>query len=237
MKPLGRKAYGSIGHLPNSRLGPSDSSVTEGQYKICCERVRDKHDTIIVQEKLDGSNVAVALKDNIIYPLTRAGYVANTSPYEQHHLFYRWAMEREDVFRKLLKDGERVSGEWLAQAHGTLYNLEDRPPFAAFDLFDKFNKRLAFADMNERFIEVGLDEDIIGSPTLIHIGGPISVEDAMQVHRYSHYGADELEGVVYRVERKGKVDFLAKWVRPDKVDGKYLESVTGTPPIWNWKGD
>jgi len=31
---------------------------------------------------------------------------------------------------------------------------------------------------------------------------------------------DPIEGLVYRVERKGKVDFLAKWVRPDKV-GRY----------------
>jgi hypothetical protein len=28
--------------------------------------------------------------------------------------------------------------------------------------------------------------------------------------------------LVYRVEREGKVDFLAKWVRGDKEDGKYM---------------
>ena len=41
------------------------------------------------------------------------------------------------------------------------------------------------------------------------------------------------EGVVYRVERKGKVDFLAKWVRPDKDDGKYLENISGREPVFN----
>lgn len=229
MKPLGRKAYGSIGHLPNSRLGPSDSSVTEGQAKICCEKTRDKHDVIVVQEKLDGSNVAVALKNNTIYPLTRAGYVADTSPFEQHHMFHRWVMEREDMFRKLLKEGERISGEWLAQAHGTLYTLHGRPPFAAFDLFTTYNDRLPYKSFIDR-----LQTTSIWTPALISFGASISVEEAMEVHKHKHYGADEVEGVVYRVERFGKVDFLAKYVRPDKVDGKYLESVTGQPPIYNW---
>lgn len=68
MKPLGRRAYGSIGHLPCSRLGPSDSCVTEGQSNICTVKTRDKHDKIIVQEKLDGSNVAIAKVGGVIYP-------------------------------------------------------------------------------------------------------------------------------------------------------------------------
>lgn len=33
-KPLGHKAYGSIPHLPTSRLGPGDHHVTEGQARI-----------------------------------------------------------------------------------------------------------------------------------------------------------------------------------------------------------
>lgn len=59
-KPLGHKAYGSIPHLPNSRLGVGDYHCHEGQARICCEKARDKHDRIIVTEKLDGSNVCVA---------------------------------------------------------------------------------------------------------------------------------------------------------------------------------
>jgi hypothetical protein len=37
-KPLNAKAYGSIGHLPMSRLGPGDWSVHEGQARILCGR-------------------------------------------------------------------------------------------------------------------------------------------------------------------------------------------------------
>jgi hypothetical protein len=31
------------------------------------------------------------------------------------------------------------------------------------------------------------------------------------------------------------VDFLAKWVRPDKVDGMYLPEISGKEPVWNWR--
>lgn len=46
-----------------------------------------------------------------------------------------------------------------------------------------------------------------------------------------------VEGAVYRVERRGEVDFLAKWVRPDKQDGCYLPEVSGGEAVWNWRPD
>ena len=56
-KPLKHKNYGSIPHLPNSRMGLADKSCHEGQARIATEEARDSNDEIIVQEKLDGSNV------------------------------------------------------------------------------------------------------------------------------------------------------------------------------------
>jgi len=38
-----------------------------------------------------------------------------------------------------------------------------------------------------------------------------------------------------RVERNAKVDFLTKWVRPDKEDGRYLPDVSGQRAVWNWR--
>ncbi|WP_202614648.1 RNA ligase family protein, partial [Escherichia coli] len=76
-KPLGRKAYGSIPHLPGSRLGPADHHCHEGQARICCEKPRDRHDRIIVTEKLDGGNVAIAKVNGAIFALGRAGYLAS----------------------------------------------------------------------------------------------------------------------------------------------------------------
>jgi len=41
------------------------------------------------------------------------------------------------------------------------------------------------------------------------------------------------EGIVYRVERKGKVDFLAKWVRSDFPTGIYCIHVEEQNLVWN----
>jgi hypothetical protein len=228
MKPLGRKAYGSIGHLPHSRMGPGDHAVPLGMAKICCEKPRDRHDRIIVQEKLDGSCCAVALVEGEVVALGRAGWSAATSPYEQHQMFAAWVRSNEDRFRCVLCEGERVVGEWLAQAHGTRYNL-CHEPFVAFDIMTR-STRLAFDEFRERI------SDRFVTPHVVSIGPPVSTPDAMRhVQQRNHHGAiDPIEGVVYRVERKGAVDFLAKFVRIDKQDGGYLREISGRPNVWNW---
>lgn len=238
-KPLGIKSYGHIAHLPGSRMGPSDHHCHEGQARIATLKARDRHDHIVVQEKLDGSNVAVARLGERIVALTRAGYIASTSPYEQHHHFEKWAQRNQERFLAVLQEGERLCGEWLLQAHGTRYKLPHEP-FVAFDLmladkrtpFDHFLARIAPGE----FV----------TPHLIHRGGPLAIADALRLlGTYGFHGAlDPVEGAVWRVERNEQsgptgnerrlvVDFLVKYVRPDKVDGGYLEELSGQPPIYN----
>jgi hypothetical protein len=238
-KPLGGKNYGSIAHLPGSRIGPGDHKCPEGQERICNEQVRDKHDLIIVQEKLDGSNVGVAKIDGEILALTRAGYLAHTSPYGQHHKFGEWVERNASRFAAVLQDGERFVGEWLLQAHGTRYELRHEP-FVGFDIM-RGTKRMPYAQMIAR---IG---GAFETPTTVHVGGALSIADAMALlGEYGHHGAlDPIEGAMWRVERNelidpkrgGErawiVDFLAKYVRQDKADGAYLESVTGLPVVWN----
>jgi hypothetical protein len=60
------------------------------------------------------------------------------------------------------------------------------------------------------------------------------VPDVVKRLKESGHGAvDTVEGAVWRVERYGKVEFLAKYVRQDKVDGCYLPEVSGRDTIWN----
>lgn len=226
MKPLSRKNYGSIGHLPNSRLGPGDHSVTEGQARIACEKKRDKYDIVIVQEKLDGSNVGVCKVNGEIFAITRSGYVANTSPYRQHHLFGLWVEENKSRFNDLLRDGERVCGEWLAMAHGTIYRLEHEP-FVAFDLMTN-DKRVTFEEFKFRCRDFVM-------PAILSIGDAFSVESALlSLSGNGYHGAcEEVEGAIWRVERNGSVDFLTKYVRPTKQDGKYFKEFYGRD-VWNF---
>lgn len=224
VKPLGRKGYGSIGHLPNSRLrDDSDFHVNDVQASLVTDKTRDRYDLVIVQEKLDGSNCSVGLLDGELVPVTRKGYHARTSPFKMHHVFADWVEANEQRFRSVLREGERICGEWLAYVHGTKYDLTNRDPYVVFDIMTG-SERLPFIQFVER---VGLN---FAKPALLHIGQPISVRKAMELHEANHYGADEIEGVVYRMERKGKVDFLAKFVRHDKIDGKYMQD-----DLWNWQ--
>ena len=239
-KPLGHSSYGSIGHLPGSRMDHNhqkygtgqvagkDFGISAGQARICTEKVRDKRDAVYVQEKLDGSNVGVANIDGTLVPMGRSGYPAISSKYEQHKLFAGWVFENADRF-DFLKPGERVCGEWLAQAHGTVYDLK-HGPFVAFDIMRKKQERVSYAEFEQRI------SDRFPIPFLI-ARSPTSIEVALDVlgHCGQHGAIDEVEGAVWRVERDGKVDFLAKYVRPSKVDGKYLPEISGEAAVWNWR--
>lgn len=225
-KPLGRKTYGSIGHLRGSRLGPGDHRVNFGQERIATVKARDRHDVVIVQEKLDGSNTSVALLNGQVLALNRAGYLAQTSPYPQHRLFARWVRDREDLFHAILEDGERLVGEWIALTHSIHYDLPHEP-FVPFDLMREA-KRATQAEVLDRIDgRLPTPQVLATGPTLVG-----AIMDAKPGH-----GSAVTEGAVWRVERKGKVDFLTKWVRPTLIPGALLSSITGKPDVWNnWPG-
>jgi hypothetical protein len=147
-KPFGIKNYGSIPHLSGSRLGERDYMANPGHERIATKQVRDRHDRVWVQEKLDGSNVGVGLVNSTLVPMTRAGYLASTSPYRQHWEFSNWVFTNESRFRDVLKEGERLVGEWLMQAHGTRYELQHEP-FVVFDLM-RGQTRAIYAELDAR---------------------------------------------------------------------------------------
>jgi len=217
-KPMKQKLYGSIPHLPESRMGPADHHCSEGQARIATDIVRDYHDTVIVQEKLDGSNCGVCRLNGDIIPLTRAGYVANSSKYEMHHKFYDWVMANKNRF-EFLNEGERLVGEWLYKAHGTKYNL-NHEPFVVFDLIDSNNNRIRYLNLIKKIYKFDFTP-----PYLVNYGKAISVKEVMKrLGNYGKHGAEDyVEGAVWRVERKNKVDFLVKYVRPEKIDGLYIK--------------
>ena len=232
-KPINRKNYGSIPHLSSSKLGDGDHYITEGQERILTIKKRDKHDIIRVFEKYDGSNVGIAKKDGNIYALTRSGYEAKTSPYKQHHLFSDWVDQSISLFDGMLNEGERICGEWLAQAHGIQYNIADeQQPIVFYDLIDEDNQRLLWNDVVDRTHDLPID-----LARHIHYGDPISPKDLQDELRKcdnSFYPIDgKPEGMIYRVERKDKVDFLAKWVRKDFKPGLYCINVDEKDLIWN----
>ena len=241
-KPLNRKCYGHIPHLSGSRMiNPGDHRCNIGDEIRATIKPKDRHDRIIVLEKLDGTSVGVGKMDGICIPLVKSGYLATSSKYLQHRLFANWVYENVQRFDKLLNNGERVCGEWLAMAHSTRYKLKHEP-FVIFDIMVE-DTRVCFPDVIERVSKFGFV-----TPHIIHLGCPLSVDETMNaLGTYGFHGAiDPIEGAVWRIERnelvrkwetfgprKWIVENLVKYVRPDKKDGIYFRE-REKDNTWNW---
>lgn len=230
-KILPTKAYMSILHISGSRLGKSERTIDAHRFKLLTESSQHATDTVIVQEKLDGSCVCAYRKDNEIFALGRAGDLANESPNESRRLWAEWVEINKERFLSLLEDGERACGEWLVMAHGTRYKLQHEP-FVLFDIFNSNNQAMNLQKLQHR-----ANQHKFVLPKTIHYGEPITLEQALiKLNDYGHHGAiDKAEGLIWRLERNGKVMFRAKYVDKNKVDGCYLTETTGNPTIWNWQ--
>ncbi len=188
----------------------------------------------MVLEKLDGSCVAAARVGDSVLALGREGRLAAQSPNESRRLWAAWVAAHTERFLAVLQPGERLVGEWLALAHGTRYALPHEP-FVAFDLM-RDGERLPWHAVTER-VRAGR----FVTPGLIHEGGPLGIQAAMERLQAGgfHGAVDPVEGAVWRAERREgaavRVEFLAKYVRPEKVDGSLLPENSGRAAVWNWR--
>lgn len=234
-KPLGRKAYGSIPHLIGSGgVTPRDRMCNPGQQDILLgSSKKSKYYQVTVQEKLDGSCVAVYKnKNSTLHPLIRAGWSTDSSPYVQHHYFSTWVQENSSRFHQLLRAGDWAVGEWCIQAHGTRYSFGGEP-FFLFDLF-RNGERVSLRTL--KILNNILIHPFRIAPVLYNDIGGIDINKMLSVLGNNGYTSaiDPAEGLVYRAEKDKKVCFLAKYVRPVKIAGLYLKYPTEQ---WNyWEG-
>lgn len=228
--PLGGKAYHRIPHLPGSRTGSSDRMADPPLAKRCIEKER-KGDTIVVQEKLDGSCVALARIGDELVALGREGWRAAESNNPGRRMFAAWAAGIDRRIHSLLDDGDRLVGEWLALAHSTRYVLA-HAPFVAFDWFHRGSWRSSAA-LVEAF------GALLPTPQVVHRGQALGIAAAVERlgDRGAHGAVDSVEGLVWRVEREDTVVGWAKYVRPGKRDGVLLPENSGAPAVWNWRLD
>jgi hypothetical protein len=226
-KPLGKKAYSKIPHLPGSRTGSSDR-VAPLQLAQRCTVKCGPGETVVVQEKLDGSCVAVALLGGEVLALGREGWRAELSDNPGRRMFARWVTVHAARFAEVLREGEWMVGEWLALAHSTRYRLSHEP-FVVFDVCSG-DGALSTAQLDERL------GPKFARPHVLHRGEAVSLEviDA-RLGELGHHGAlDRAEGAMWRVERGDAVVTRAKFVRPGKTDGALLPENSGAPAVWNW---
>jgi RNA ligase len=221
------RLYGSIPHLPGSRVA-ADKTISAAQARRCLSAGREG-DEVLVQEKLDGSCVAIVRANGRLEARGREGGLAAESRNDARRMFAAWVAENEARIDPVVGEGEVLVGEWLALVHGTRYELTHEP-FVVFDLL-RDRERLTVDALASRLMPAGLC-----MPAIVHRGAPITIDAAcMLLGQHGRHGAlDPPEGLVYRVEHAERVALVAKWVRPDKIDGAYLPENTGRDALYHW---
>jgi hypothetical protein len=213
------KAYNSIPHLSMSRLGSGDRHIAGQQEHLLCVATRPG-DRVIVTEKVDGCCATIARKDGELIALSRGGFLADGGGIHLD-MFAIWFGENRTKF-ELLNEGERICGEWLAVAHGTLYDNthEGFEPWLGFDMF-RGNARVT----RDQFIRL-TSEAALATTKVLHDGtDACSPEKAMEaLGEFGHHGAlEEAEGAVWRLERDGKVPWVAKCIRQSHAGAKHFK--------------
>jgi len=182
------------------------------------------HDALIVEEKLDGTNVGVHFSADNSLVLQCRGHLITAGMHPQYDLFKQWATAKQHTFAALLERKYILFGEWMYARHTIHYQ---RLPhyFFAFDIYDK--EEDAFLD-HERRLRI-LRGTAIQSVPMLHTG-PTDRDHLEKLLTNSRFGGqfenpitnrlDSLaEGLYLRIVERGVVIQRAKFVRPEFVEG------------------
>lgn len=216
-KKITNKGYGSIPHMSSSKKNQkADKRISLQQEEILTSRKVKKDEEVIVLEKVDGTNVSIININNEIFGVTKSGYDVRNSPYEHIRKFQDFLEKNKKKYIEILKNGGKISGEWMIKTHSVFYDIKHEP-FIAFD-FQLMNKeRYSYDDLKAicskyEIVPIGM----------VHRGDSIDVNSAIHKLGHGFHGAvDKPEGIVYRLERNGKVIFMAKHVR-EGINSKYM---------------
>ena len=179
--------------------------------------------SLIVEEKLDGTNVGIHFTSAGRMVLQCRGHEITTGMHAQYDLFKQWTMGKRPVLEALLEDRLILFGEWLYARHSVHYR---RLPhyFFEFDLYDK--RRQLFLDLAARLqlLEgTGLQTVPVvhrGPATadeLLNLIGP-SPFDSVFENPVTGLSDNRMEGLYLRTEADGCVTGRAKIVRPEFVE-------------------
>jgi RNA ligase len=179
--------------------------------------------SLIVEEKLDGTNVGVHFTPAGRMVLQCRGHEITTGMHAQYDLFKQWTMGKRHVLEAMLEDRLILFGEWLYARHSMHYRSLPHY-FFAFDIHDK--QRQVFVDSASR-LEKLKGTGIVTAP-VVH-RGPATADELRNLVGRSRFdsafenpltgSADNLmEGLYLRTEEGGSVTGRTKFVRPEFVE-------------------
>jgi hypothetical protein len=179
--------------------------------------------SLIVEEKLDGTNVGIHFTSEGKMALQCRGHLITEGMHPQYDLFKQWAAVKRPVLEERIENRFILFGEWLYARHSIHYRQLPHY-FFEFDIYDKESG--AFLSLKRRF---DLLEGIgIQTVPVLHTGacdrkqleamvGP-SLFDSRFENPQTNRTDAFMEGLYLRTEADGTVTGRAKFVRSEFVE-------------------
>jgi hypothetical protein len=179
--------------------------------------------SLIVEEKLDGTNVGIHFTMAGRMVLQCRGHEITAGMHAQYDLFKQWTMGKRPALETMLEDRLILFGEWLYARHSVHYRALPHY-FFEFDIYDK--EAQVFLDLATRLEK--LEAPGILSVPIVH-RGPATADELQQLIGPSRFDSvfenpltertdNRMEGLYLRIEAGGCVTGRAKIVRPEFIE-------------------
>lgn len=210
--------YPRTPHLFGSSGTNDDKHLGEPESKRFIE-----DDSLIVEEKIDGTNVGIHFSGDGQMVLQCRGHLITEGMHPQYDLFKQWAVVKQSMLEKLLASRFILFGEWVYARHSVFYRQLPHY-FFEFDIYDKHAG--VFLTLEQR--RTLIDGTGIQTVPVIHSGaadrnqlekliGP-SQFDSQFENPLTNSTDNLMEGIYLRTESAGSVSGRAKLVRPEFVE-------------------
>ena len=179
--------------------------------------------SLIVEEKLDGTNVGIHFTTRGRMVLQCRGHEITEGMHPQYDLFKQWTSVKRPVLEAMLGSRFILYGEWLYAKHSVHYRALPHY-FFEFDLYDK--DAAQFLDLATR-LQL-LDGTGLHTVPVLH-RGPATAEELRALIGPSAFNSafdnpvtgrtdNRMEGLYVRTEAGGSVTGRAKLVRPEFLE-------------------
>ncbi len=177
---------------------------------------------IVIEEKVDGANVAISFNDEGKLLLQNRGHFLRGGYKERDYdLFKSWAEAIKDKLFSVLKNRYIMYGEWMYVKHYVYYDMLPHY-FLEFDIYDK--KEEIFLDTKSRK-ELLKDLPIYSVPVLKE-GKFNKIEDILSCLKKSNYISENHLNNLYNEAIKQKVDpndVINKTDNTKLMEGLYIK--------------
>lgn len=210
--------YPRTPHLFGSKGTDDDKHLGEAESLAFID-----DESLIVEEKIDGTNVGIHFSDDGHMVLQCRGHLITEGMHPQYDLFKQWTATKRNKLEEQLESQYILFGEWVYARHSVFYQRLSHY-FFEFDIYDKHQE--AFLDLESRLVLIE-NMGIETVPVLHH--GAISRSKLEDLVGPSKFGSqfenpstkqidDLMEGLYLRTESQGIVAGRAKLVRPEFVE-------------------